>query len=106
MHEKIKAILPKEKVCPNHEVDENGQSTGVECYGYDEMYNKLLAEVHAKIPEIVALVEGEVKINILQDLMLKLKQEGYCTCVYTVNEKCIHNVFSNLLMEAAFGNKK
>lgn len=51
MHDKIKALLPKEKENLEGKVWDE----------YVDGFNTALAEVHAKIPEIVALVEGEVR---------------------------------------------
>jgi len=61
MHDKIKALLPKEKELPYPNSGILGMGGNIKQFDETTGYNKAIREVHAKIPEIVALVEGEVR---------------------------------------------
>lgn len=71
MHDKIKSLLPKEKEIREDFMDFFMEKSRYCQQSYTQLtpdtigiiieyYSNHLAEVHAKIPEIVALVEGEV----------------------------------------------
>lgn len=97
MHDKIKAILPKEK-----EIKTNGAGIITESnrsWAEKNGYRQALKEIHAKIPEIVVLVEGEVREKI---------EEYRKTADDHVEPNEVHIVLDDilLLLEALFSNKK
>lgn len=116
MHDKIKAILPKEK-----EVIEKFKAE-FECkciHGCGELskekttddvadfISQALAEVHAKIPEIVALVEGEVREKIKEEIDDALTAWD-CPGIYGGHTQECHTKESakKFIFEALFSNKK
>lgn len=99
MHDKIKSLLPKEQ-------DERTEE-GIYMRCENRGANKMLAEVHAKIPEIVALVEGEVREKIKEEIDDALTAWD-CPGIYGGHTQECHTKESakKFIFEALFSNKK
>jgi len=103
MHDKIKAIIPKEMrkeecTCFLSAPCGNCESEGDYDIGQRDGYNLALREVRAKIPEIVALVEEEVR-KCVPEKMVSLENDYYLGRNDTVE-------VINTALEALFSNKK
>lgn len=104
MHDKIKALLPKEKKIADGTIfASSGMYDGT--VNYYRGHNACLAEVHAKIPEIVALVEGEVREKIRQLKTYEVTddvEDEHGELVEFYEKKVL---LKNDVLEALFSNK-